>query len=48
MDSNIFMEFSSNVAADLVIKLPHPPNKFGIEAVKSYYINYNLEKITSC
>ena len=38
------MDFFSNLAADLVKKLPHPPNKFGIETVKRYYKNYNLEK----
>ena len=43
-NSNTFMEFFSNLAADLVKKLPRPPNKFGIETVKRYYKNYNLEK----
>ena len=37
------MEFFSNLAADLVKKLPRPPNKFGIETVKKYYENYNLQ-----
>ena len=37
------MEFFFNLAADLVKKLPHPPNTFGMETVKRYYKNYNLD-----
>ena len=36
------MKFFSNLASDLVKKLPQPSNKFGIESVKRYYRNYNL------
>ena len=39
----IFEDFYSNLASDLLKKLPSPPNKFGKEAVKKYYKNINLD-----
>ena len=35
--STIFKNFFSNLAENLVSKLPIPPNKFGISSVRSYY-----------
>ena len=43
-NSNIFKNFFSNLATELVKKLPDPPCKFGIDSVKNYYKNLNLEK----
>ena len=42
-NAEIFKDFYSNLAGDLLKKLPSPTNKFGIEAVKKYYKNMNLE-----
>ena len=42
-NAEIFKDFYSNLADDLLKKLPSPTNKFGIEAVKKYYKNMNLE-----
>jgi len=36
-------DFYSNLATDLVNKLPRPTNKFGINSVKEYYKSLNLE-----
>ena len=38
-----FKDFYSNLANDLVKKLPNPPNKYGKDAVEKYYENMNLE-----
>ena len=35
-NAEIFKDFYSNLASDLLKKLPSPPNKFGKEAVKKY------------
>ena len=43
-NAEIFKDFYSNLAGDLLKKLPSPTNKFGIEAVKKYYKNMNLEE----
>ena len=42
-NAKIFKDFYSNLAGNVLKKLPSPPNKFGIEAVKKYYKNMNLE-----
>ena len=42
-NAEIFKDFYSNLAGDLLKKLPSPTNKFGIEAVKKCYKNMNLE-----
>ena len=39
----MFRDFYSNLASDLLKKLPFPPNKFGKETVKKYYENINLD-----
>ena len=44
-NAEIFKDFYSNLANDLVKKLPNPPNKYGKDAVKKYYKNMNLEGI---
>ena len=41
-NAEIFKDFYSNLANDLVKKLPNPPNKYGKDAVKKYYENLNL------
>ena len=41
--ANIFKDFFSNLANNLVSKLPIPPNKFGKTYVSSYYENLNIE-----
>ena len=41
-NAEIFRDFYSNLASDLLKKLPSPPKKFGKEAVKKYYENINL------
>ena len=43
-NAEIFKDFYSNLASDLVKKLPNPPNKFGTETVREYYKNLNLEE----
>ena len=40
-NAEIFKDFYSNLANDLVKKLPNPPNKYGKDAVKKYYENLN-------
>ena len=42
-NAEIFKDFYSNLASDLVKKLPNPPNKFGTGTVREYYKNLNLE-----
>ena len=42
-NAEILKDFYSNLASDLLKKLPSPPNKFGKEAVKKYYKNINLD-----
>ena len=42
-NAEIFKDFYSNLAGDLLKKLPSPTNKLGIEAVKKYHKNMNLE-----
>ena len=42
-NAEIFKDFYSDLASDLLKKLPSPPNKFGKEAVKKYYKNINLD-----
>ena len=41
-NAEIFKNFYSNLANDLVKKLPNPPNKYGKDAVKMYYEKLNL------
>ena len=41
-NAEIFKDFYSNLANDLVKKPPNPPNKYGKDAVKKYYKNLNL------
>ena len=41
-NAEIFKDFYSNLANDLVKKLPNPPNKYGKDVVKKYYENLNL------
>ena len=43
-NAEIFKDFHSNLANDLVKKLRGPPNKFGTGTVKGYYKNLNLEE----
>ena len=43
-NAEIFKDFYSNLASDLVKKLPNPPNKFGTGTVREYYKNLNLEE----
>ena len=43
-NTEIFKDFYSNLASDLVKKLPNPPNKFGTGTVREYYKNLNLEE----
>ena len=42
-DAEIFKDFYSNLASDLLKKLPSSPNKFGKEKVKKYYKNISLD-----
>ena len=41
-NAEIFNGFYSNLANDLVRKLPNPPNKYGKDAVKMYCEKLNL------
>ena len=41
-NAEIVKDFYSNLANDLVKKLPNPPNKYGKDVVKTYYENLNL------
>ena len=43
-NAEIFKDFFSKLANDLVEKLPVPTNKFGIDCIKNYYKNLNLEE----
>ena len=43
-NSGIFKEFYSNLASDLVKKLPTPKNKYGQESVKAYYKKFNIQR----
>ena len=43
-NAEIFKDFYSNLASDLVEKFPNPPNKFGTGTVREYYKNLNLEE----
>jgi len=43
-NADTFMKFYSNLASDLVKKLPSAPRKFGINTVKKYYEKYKLEE----
>ena len=42
-NAETFKVFFENLASDLVKKLPNPTKKFGIEKVKEYYRNLNLQ-----
>ena len=42
-NAEIFKDFYSKLASDLLKKLPSSPNKFGKETVKKYYKNINLD-----
>ena len=44
INSNIFKDFFSTLAKELVNKLPNPPYKFGAESIKRYYKHLNLGK----
>ena len=41
-NAEIFKDFYSNLANNLVKKLPTPPNKYGKTAVNNYYKKLNL------
>ena len=41
-NAEIFKDFYSNLANDLLKKLPNPPNKYGKDTVKKYYEKLNL------
>ena len=41
-NAEIFKDFYSNLANDLLKKLPNPPNKYGRDTIKKYYENLNL------
>ena len=41
-NAEIFKDFHSNLANDLLKKLPNPPNKYRKDTVKKYYENLNL------
>ena len=43
-NAETFKDFFSNLASNLVAKLPRPTNKFGMETVNSYYKDKNLEQ----
>ena len=43
-NAEIFKDFFSKLANDLVEKLPAPTNRFGIDSIKNYYKNLNLEE----
>ena len=42
-NAETFMIFFSNLAKNLVSKLPIAPNRFGLDTVKNYYEKFNLE-----
>ena len=44
LDFNIFKKYYSSLAENLVLKLPKPPNNFGMESVNNYYEKYNLKE----
>ena len=44
MNAEIFKDLLSKLAIDLVEKLPTSTNKFGIDSIKTYYQNLNLEE----
>ena len=46
INSDIFKNFFSTLAKELVNRLPNPPGKFGTESVKKYYKHLNLGKKT--
>jgi hypothetical protein len=41
-NAEIFKSFFSNLAENLLIKLPKPSNRFGLDSVVSYYQNRNI------
>ena len=41
-NAEIFMKYFSNLAGDLVEKLPTATNKFGLDSVKEYYKHLNI------
>ena len=41
-NAEIFKDFYSNLANDLLKKLPNPPNKYGKDTVKKCYEKLNL------
>ena len=44
-NANTFCSFYSNLAGDLLKKLPTPPKKFGLDTVKLYYQNRNINNL---
>ena len=42
--SKVFQRFFTNMAKTLLQKLPPPPNKYGIDSVKTFYKNLNTTK----
>ena len=42
-NANIFKNFFSNLAEDLLKKLPNPSNKFNLNTVKSYYVKQGVK-----
>ena len=44
VNANIFKNFFSNLADDLLKKLPNPKNKFNMDSVKSHYVKLGLKE----
>ena len=47
-NAETFMKYFSNLAGDLVKKLPTAKNKFGMESVKEYYENLGVHQNNFC
>ena len=44
VNAHIFKNFFSNLADDLLKKLPNPKNKFNMDSVKSHYVKTRIER----
>ena len=44
-NANTFCNFYSNLAGELLKKPPTPPKKFGLDTVKLYYQNLNIDNL---
>ena len=44
VNANIFKNFYSNLADDLLKKLPNPKNKFNMDSAESYYVKLGLKE----